>query len=84
MCVRVFSFSFMLKFPQTNLICQSVNLTDDLKIGLQYDIQQGLLNIFVNNSHTNTLQSSQINIHSNPYETNSNNYLFNSSKTQQS
>lgn len=74
----------MLKFPQTNFICQSVNLTDDLKIGLQYDIQQGLLDIFVNNSNINTLQSSQINIHSNPYETKSTNYLLNSSKTQQS
>lgn len=53
------------KFQRSNLICQSVNLTDDLKIGLQYDIQQGLLNIFVNNFDTNTIQSSQINIQSN-------------------
>jgi len=46
-------------FQTSNIVCQSVNLTDKLKIGLEYDIHRDLLNIFVKNielpSHINIL-----------------------------
>ena len=50
-------------FQTSNFVCQSINLTDELKIGLEYDTQSGLLNIFVKNielpSRINVLSSYQ-------------------------
>ena len=50
-------------FPTKNFICQYVNLTDELKIDLEYDIHTGLLNILVKNTGQ---YPSQINVLSNP------------------
>jgi hypothetical protein len=52
-------------FRTSNIVCQSVNLTDELKIGLEYDVHDGLLNIFVKNTGNNIQFPSQINILSN-------------------
>jgi hypothetical protein len=52
-------------FQTSNVVCQSVNLTDELKIGLEYDIHRGLLNIFVKSTDSNIEFPSQINILSN-------------------
>jgi hypothetical protein len=45
----------------SNIICQTVNLTDEVKINLEYDIHRGLLNIFVKNNklpcHINVLSN---------------------------
>lgn len=46
----------------SNVVCQSVYLTDDVKINLQYDIQQGLLNIFVKNIGENRQLPCHINV----------------------
>lgn len=52
-------------FQASNLICQNVYLTDDFKIGLEYDNQHGLLNILLKN---NSDLPSHINILSSQYE----------------
>lgn len=65
----------------SNIVCQSVNLTDQLKIGLEYDMHRGLLNIFVKNNGNNVELPSHINILSNQckdYE-----YFLSSSEIQQ-
>ncbi len=66
----------------SNIVCQSVHLTDQLKIGLEYDMHRGLLNIFVKNNGNNIEFPSQINILSNQYKDYE--YLLSSSKIQQS
>lgn len=53
-------------FPTKNLICQYVNLTDELKIDLEYDIHTGLLNILVKNTGNDRQYPSQVNVLSNP------------------
>ncbi|UJR31033.1 hypothetical protein I4U23_018543 [Adineta vaga] len=63
----------------SNVICQSVHLTDELKIGLEYDRSQGLLNIFVKNTGQQNQYPSQINILSNENK----DYLVQSSQIQQ-
>lgn len=75
-------------FQTSNLICQSVYLTDDIKIGLQYDTERGSLNIFVKNLGTDTQLPSQIHVlsnQSNDYEliSEKDEYLLNTSETQQ-
>ncbi len=67
-------------FQTSNSVCQCVNLTDELQIGLEYDIPRGLLNIFVKN--TGHLPS-QINILSNQRKDHDE-YLLRSSEIQQS
>jgi hypothetical protein len=69
-------------FQTSNLVCQNVNLTDELKIGLEYDIHNGLLNVIVKNTGNNIQFPSQINILSN--ENKDFEYLSNSSTFQQS
>jgi hypothetical protein len=49
----------------SNIIWQSVNLTDDVKINLEYDIHRGLLNIFIKNIGDNNKLPCHINILSN-------------------
>ncbi len=51
-------------FQTSNIVYQSINLTDELKIGLEYDRYCGLLNIFVKNtgespSHINILSNNE-------------------------
>ena len=53
----------------SNIVCQSVCLTDDVKINLQYDIHQGLLNIFVKNIGQNRQLPCHINVLSDPSDT---------------
>lgn len=65
-------------FQTSNIVCQTVNLTDDIKIGLEYDIHRGLLNIFVKN-HMD--YPSQINILSNQHK--NDDYHFHTSNIQQ-
>ncbi|CAF1213503.1 unnamed protein product [Adineta steineri] len=72
-------------FQTSNIVCQNVHLTDDLKIGLEYDRFNGLLNIFVKNIGNNNQLPSHINIlsnQSNDYDltVNKNEYLYNSSE----
>lgn len=55
-------------FQTSNIVCRSVSLTDELKIGLEYDSHRGLLNIFVKNTESNIDFPSQINILSNQYK----------------
>ena len=55
----------------SNVVQQSVNLVDELKINLEYDIDQSLLNIFVKNTNDGGKLPSQINVlskQSNKYE----------------
>ena len=52
----------------TNIVCHSVYLTDELKIGLEYDIHGGLLNIFVKNTGRRTEAPCQINVLAHPQE----------------
>lgn len=52
-------------FATKNIICQYVNLTDELNIDLEYDIQTGLLNICVKNTGNTKDYPSQINVLSN-------------------
>ncbi|CAF3348251.1 unnamed protein product [Rotaria sp. Silwood1] len=57
------SFSSMATMLQTsNIVWQSVSLTDELKINLEYDIHRGLLNIFVKNTGNNDKLPCHINI----------------------
>jgi hypothetical protein len=69
----------------SNIVWQSVNLTDDVKINLEYDIHQGLLNIFVKNIGNNTTLPCHINVLSNQSEENElkSNSIFNSPEIQQ-
>jgi len=52
----------------SNIIWQSVNLTDEVKINLEYDIHRGLLNIFVKNIGDNNKLPCHINVLSNRSE----------------
>ena len=55
----------------SNVVQQSVNLADELKINLEYDIDQHLLNVFVQNISDSGKLPSQINVlskQSNEYE----------------
>jgi len=52
----------------SNIIWQSVNLTDEVKINLEYDIHRGLLNIFVKNIGDNNKFPCHINVLSNRSE----------------
>lgn len=49
----------------SNIVFQTVNLTDELKIGLEYDLHGGALNIFVKNTGDQMDLPCQINILSN-------------------
>ncbi|CAF1112913.1 unnamed protein product [Adineta steineri] len=63
------SFSSMTTILQTsNIIWQSVSLTDELKINLEYDTRRGLLNIFVKNTSNNKEVPCCINVLSNQSE----------------
>ncbi|CAF1213643.1 unnamed protein product [Rotaria sordida] len=84
------SFSSMATILQTsNIVWQSVSLTDELKINLEYDIHRGLLNIFVKNIGNNDKLPCHINILSKQSEdkfeliSNSNNNYLISSEIQQ-
>jgi hypothetical protein len=81
----LFSFSSLTTMFQTsNIVYQSVNLTDELKICLEYDMYCGLLNIFVKHTGDNIELPSHINVLSNPDEKlNNNEYLHISSELQQ-
>lgn len=58
-----FRFSLMTTMLQTsNIVWQTVNLTDELKINLEYDIHRGVLNIFVNNDNNINKLPYQINV----------------------
>jgi hypothetical protein len=46
----------------SNIVWQSVCLTDELKINLEYDIHRGLLNIFVKNTSDNKELPCHINV----------------------
>ena len=52
----------------SNIVWQSVSLTDELKINLEYDIHRGLLNIFVKNTSDNKELPCHINVLSNQSE----------------
>ncbi|CAF0823742.1 unnamed protein product [Rotaria sordida] len=52
-------------FQTSNIVCQNVYLTDDFKIGLEYDNHRGLLNILLKNTDNNIELPSHINILSN-------------------
>ena len=52
----------------SNIVFQTVNLTDELKIGLEYDLHGGALNIFVKNTGEQMDLPYQINILSNRSE----------------
>jgi hypothetical protein len=72
----------------SNIVCQSVHLTDDLTISLEYNIHNGLLNIFVKNTDNNIPLPTHINVLSNQSKEgeitlNKNEYLVNSSEIQQ-
>ena len=67
-------------FKTSNIVYQSVNLTDELKIGLEYDINDGLLNIFVKNTGDNIQYPTQINILSKDFDNHE--YIFRSSELQ--
>ncbi|UJR15626.1 hypothetical protein I4U23_002562 [Adineta vaga] len=57
------SFSSMTTMLQTSqIIWQSVNLTDELKINLEYDIDRNSLNIFVKNTNDNKDLSCSLNV----------------------
>ncbi|CAF1005490.1 unnamed protein product [Adineta ricciae] len=72
--------TFMSTMLQTsNLICRSIQLTDELKIGVEYDCSHGLLNIFVKNTGHQSHYPSQINLHSNENK----DYLLQSSQIQE-
>lgn len=78
----------LFSFSSSNIICRSVNLTDELKIGLEYDIHDGLLNIFIKNTGNIIQLPSQINILSDQNKESqliydNHEYLINSSKFQQ-
>ena len=49
----------------SNIVFQTVNLTDELKIGLEYDLHGGALNIFVKNTGDQMDLACQINVLSN-------------------
>ncbi|CAF1386161.1 unnamed protein product [Rotaria sp. Silwood1] len=76
-------------FQTSNTICQNVYLTDDFKIGLEYDNHRGLLNILLKNTDNNNKLPSHINILSNQdqeYELrlkNHNEYFLSSTRLQQ-
>lgn len=53
----------------SNIVWQSVSLTDDVKINLQYDIHRGCLNIFVKNIGDTKKLPCQINVLSDQNET---------------
>lgn len=73
------SFSSMTTMLQTsNIVWQSVSLTDEVKINLEYDIHRGLLNIFVKNIGDNNKSPCHINVLSNSKST-----LLTSSEIQQ-
>jgi len=72
----------------SNIIWQSISLTDEVKINLEYDIHYGLLNIFINNIGDNNKLPCHINVLSNRSEeceviSNSKPNLLNSSEIQQ-
>jgi hypothetical protein len=69
----------------SNIVWQSVSLTDDVKINLEYDIHRGLLNIFVNNTGDNNKLPCHINVLSNRSEENEliSNSIFDSPEIQQ-
>ncbi|CAF2754961.1 unnamed protein product [Rotaria sp. Silwood2] len=84
------SFSSLTTMFQTsNIVCQDVYLTDDFKIGLEYDNHRGLLNILLKNKDNNIELPSHINILSNQdqeYELtlkNKNEYFLSSTRLQQ-
>jgi len=52
----------------SNIVWQSVSLTDEVKINLEYDIHRGLLNIFVKNIGNNNKLPCHINVLSNRSE----------------
>ncbi|CAM4776543.1 unnamed protein product [Rotaria magnacalcarata] len=57
------TFSSMAAILQTsNIVWQTVNLTDELKINLEYDIHNGLLNIFVKNTSNTDKLPCRINV----------------------
>lgn len=59
----LFSFSSMTTMLQTsNIVWQNVNLTDEVKLNLQYDTHSGLLNIFVKNNDNEKKIPCHINI----------------------
>lgn len=53
----------------SNIVWQSVSLTDEVKINLEYDIHRGLLNIFVKNIGDNNKSLCHINVLSNSKST---------------
>ena len=53
----------------SNMVYQSVRLTDDVKINLQYDIHRGWLNIFVKNLGDKKILPCHINVLSDQNET---------------
>ena len=53
---------------ESNVIYENVHFTDEIKIGLDYDIYRGLLNIFIKNTDYSIESPSHINILSNRYE----------------
>ena len=86
---RFFSFSWssMNTMLQTSsIVFQTVRLTDELKIALEYDIEDGLLNVFVRNTGDRRKLPCQINVLSNRHEhcesTRNADYHFSSSELQ--
>jgi hypothetical protein len=53
----------------SNIIWQSITLTDELKINLEYDVHRSALNIFVKNTGDNKDLSCQLNVLPSPCET---------------
>jgi hypothetical protein len=52
----------------SNIVWQSVSLTDELKINLEYDVHRGLLNVFVKNIGDKNELPCQINVLSKRFE----------------
>lgn len=72
----------------SSIIFQTVHLTDELKIALEYDIEDGLLNVFVKNTGDERRLPCQINVLSSRHEpcestwTDEDDYQFSSSELQ--